>query len=152
MSKRGEIVNNTIHETQQIIDGERSGPPIAYLIGFRPIEVGEGYAAFILNTEKKHKNPMGTVHGGIFCDLADSAMGVAYMTLLEDGESFTTVELKINYLRPVWDAELVAKAKVVKKGQTIGLVECDVFDEQNRLVARASSTCMTLRGKAADGR
>ncbi|WP_060206754.1 PaaI family thioesterase [Sporosarcina koreensis] len=145
-------MNSAIRQIQQIINGKHSGPPIAYLIGFRPIEVSEGYTVFTLNTKEEHQNPMGTVHGGVFCDLADSAMGTAYMTLLEDGESFTTVELKINFLKPVRNTELVAKAKVVKKGQTIGLVECDVFDEKNSLVARASSTCMTLRGKTADGR
>ncbi|MGH7451606.1 MAG: PaaI family thioesterase [bacterium] len=76
----------------------------------------------------------------------------AYASTLDEGESFTTLELKINFLKPIWQAKLRAVGKVVKRGRTIGLVECDVIDEQNNLVARASSTCMTLRGEMAQGR
>ena len=100
----------------------------------------------------EHANPMGTLHGGVFCDLADAAMGMAYASTLEDGESFTTLELKINFLRPVWNAALTADGRVVQAGRSVGLTECDVTDERGRLVARASSTCMTLRGEQADGR
>jgi uncharacterized protein (TIGR00369 family) len=79
-------------------------------------------------------------------------MGLAYASLLQDDESFTTLELKINFLKPIWLAKLRAVGKVVRMGRTIGLVECDVLDDQGALVARASSTCMTLRGEAARGR
>ena len=90
--------------------------------------------------------------GGVLCDVADYAMGFAYASTLEEGETFTTLELKINFLKPVWNAHRRAVGRVVKKGRTIGLVECDVTDEKQSLVARASSTCMTLRGKEARGR
>ena len=76
----------------------------------------------------------------------------AYAASLAGGETFTTLELKINFLKPVWTGKLVAVGRVVKGGRTVGLVECDVTDEQGRLVARASSTCLTLRGEAAVGR
>jgi uncharacterized protein (TIGR00369 family) len=79
-------------------------------------------------------------------------MGMAYAASLEEGESFTTLELKINFLRPVWAGRLIATGRIVKDGQTVGLVECDIHDDQDRLVARASSTCMTLRGARATGR
>jgi uncharacterized protein (TIGR00369 family) len=79
-------------------------------------------------------------------------MGLAYRTTLAEHESFTTLELKINFLRPVWKAKLRAKARMVRAGKIVGLVECDVVDEQERLVARASSTCLTLRGELAEGR
>jgi uncharacterized protein (TIGR00369 family) len=79
------------------------------------------------------------------CTLADSAMGLAYASTLEDGESFTTLELKINFLRPMWTGLLVAEGVVVQRGKTIGLAECSVTDENGRLIAKASSTCMTLR-------
>jgi uncharacterized protein (TIGR00369 family) len=79
-------------------------------------------------------------------------MGAAYRNTLADGESFTTLELKINFLRPVWNARLRAEARLVRAGRVVGLIECDIFDEQRRLVARASSTCMTLRGERAVGR
>jgi uncharacterized protein (TIGR00369 family) len=95
---------------------------------------------------------MGTLHGGILCDIADAAMGVAFASDLADGETFTTLELKINFLKPVWTARLNAVARVVKRGKTVGLVECDVVDQTGSLVARASSTCLTLAGKKAEGR
>jgi uncharacterized protein (TIGR00369 family) len=95
---------------------------------------------------------MGTLHGGILCDVADAAMGTAVATTLEQGESFTTLELKINFLKPVWNAKLMATGKVVRRGRVICLAECDVTDEKGSLVARASSTCMILKGEHAAGR
>src|SRR5207253_10104272 len=90
-----------------------------------------------------HANPMGTLHGGVLCDIADAAMGIAYSANLAEGESFTTLELKINFLKPVWKARLLATGRVVKQGRTVGLVECDITEEKGNLVARASSTCMS---------
>jgi uncharacterized protein (TIGR00369 family) len=95
---------------------------------------------------------MGTLHGGVLCDLADAAMGVAYRSTLAEGETFTAIDLKINFLQPVWNAKLRAEARVVRGGKVVGLVECDILDERRRLVARASSTCMTLQGRLAEGR
>jgi uncharacterized protein (TIGR00369 family) len=95
---------------------------------------------------------MGTLHGGILCDVADAAMGVAYASTLGEGETFTTLEMRINFLKPVWNAKLVAVGRIVKQGRTVGMAECDVTDEKGALVARASSTCMTLRGEMAKGR
>jgi uncharacterized protein (TIGR00369 family) len=79
-------------------------------------------------------------------------MGMAYASTLEEDETFTTLELKINFLKPVREGRLMATGRVVKGGRTVGLVECDVLDDKERLVARASSTCMTLRGAQAAGR
>jgi uncharacterized protein (TIGR00369 family) len=95
---------------------------------------------------------MGTLHGGVLCDISDAAMGMAYASMLKEGESFTTLELKINFLKPIWKAKLRAEGSVVSGGKTVGLVMCDVFDEQGRLIARATSTCMTLRGEQTNGR
>jgi uncharacterized protein (TIGR00369 family) len=101
---------------------------------------------------ERHSNPMGTLHGGILCDIADAAMGLAHASLLGEGESFTTLELKMNFLRPVWNATLTAVGEVVKAGATVSLVECTITDEKNRMIARGSSTCLTLRGDRAHGR
>jgi uncharacterized protein (TIGR00369 family) len=92
------------------------------------------------------------LHGGVLCDIADAAMGMAYAAGLARGETFTTLELKINFMKPVWRSHLRAVAKVVKRGRTVGLIECDVLDDKGSLVARASSTCLTLRGEGAQGR
>ena len=138
--------------TKAMINGEAPPAPVAKLIGFNIVDVKPGEAVFELQATQTHANPMGTLHGGILCDIADAAMGIAYASNLADGESFTTLELKINFFKPIWNAHLTATARVVKQGRTVGMVECDVIDEQGSLVARASSTCMTLRGEQARGR
>jgi uncharacterized protein (TIGR00369 family) len=109
-------------------------------------------AVFEFVADERYANPIGTLHGGVLCDIADAAMGFAYNSALAADESFTTLELKINFLRPVWNATLRAKARVVHACRVVGYVECEVVDEQQRLVARASSTCLTLRGQLAEGR
>src|SRR5437870_11265109 len=129
-----------------------AGAPVAKLIGFRPTSVEDGKAVFELEAGPQHANPMGTLHGGVLCDVADAAMGMAYASTLGEGETFTTLELKINFLKPVWQARLHAIGCVVTRGRTLGLVECDVLDTHEALVARATSTCMTLRGDQARGR
>ena len=132
--------------------GEAAPPPIATLIGFTLTEVDPGRAVVAFAAGPRHLNPMGTLHGGVLCDIADAAMGMAYAASLDEGETFTTLELKINFLKPVRAGRLVATGRLVKGGHTVGLLECDVVDDKERLVARASSTCMTLRGEQAVGR
>lgn len=132
--------------------GEIPPPPIADLIGFSLTDVEPGRAVVTLEAGPRHLNPMGTLHGGVLCDVADAAMGIAYAGTLDEGETFTTLELKINFLKPVRAGRLVATSRLVKGGHTVGLLECDVVDDKDRLVARASSTCMTLRGEQAVGR
>jgi uncharacterized protein (TIGR00369 family) len=131
-----------------MVRGEMPLPPVAKLIGFRVTSIDAGQAIVELEADERHANPMGTLHGGVLCDIADAAMGIAYATTLEEGESFTTLELKINYLKPVWKANLRAVGKVTKRGRTVGLVECDVIDEDQNLVAvwfRGKSESRTCR-------
>jgi len=127
-------------------------PPVADLIGFDIAEAGEGRAVITLQAGPQHHNPMGTLHGGILGDIADAAMGIAFASTLAAGESFTTVELKINYLRPVREARLRAEGRVLQRGRTIGYVECEVTDENGKLIAKSNSTCLVLRGVQASGR
>jgi len=145
-------VTRLIDRFNAMVRGDGPGAPVGRLIGFRPTSIESGKAVFELEAGPQHANPMGTLHGGIVCDVADAAMGTAYASTLGEGESFTTLELKINFLRPFWSGRLVATAHTVKAGRTIGLVECDVSDDEGRLVARAMSTCMTLRGDSSEGR
>ncbi|MGA2419579.1 MAG: PaaI family thioesterase [Candidatus Acidiferrum sp.] len=126
--------------------------PIARLIGFVAHHIAGGHAIVTLAAGPQHANPMGTLHGGVLCDIADAAMGMAFASTLADGESFTTVELKINFFRPVWNAQLKAEAKVIRRGSKIGYIECEVTDESARLVAKSASTCMVLAGEHAKGR
>jgi uncharacterized protein (TIGR00369 family) len=141
-----------LDHSEAIIRGDAPPPPIARLIGFDLISVRPGEGVVELQATEAHANPMGTLHGGVLCDIADIAMGVAYSSNLDEGESFTTLELKINFLRPVWKARLIAVGRVVKQGRTVGMVECDITDDKGSLVARATSTCMTLRREQARGR
>ena len=137
---------------RMMLRGEQPPPPIATLLGFTLASVDPGEAAIELEADERLANPMGTLHGGVLCDIADAAMGMAWASTLGEGETFTTLELKINFLRPVWTGKLRAVGRLVKGGRSVGLVECDVTDAQDRLIARASSTCMTLRGAQAEGR
>ena len=130
---------------QKLLRGEQSPPPIARLLGFVPKSIEPGRAIFEMEVDERHHNPIGTLHGGIYCDLADAAMGYAYAATLAEGETFTTVGLKINFFRPVRQGRLTAEARVVKAGSTLGYVECDLKDDAGKLVAKAASTCMKLR-------
>ncbi|MFO0841073.1 MAG: PaaI family thioesterase [Gemmataceae bacterium] len=128
---------------RKVLAGEGSAP-ILQLLGIRPKAIEPGHAIFEMDVDERHHNPLGTLHGGIYCDLADVAMGIAYAASLPDGETFTTIELKVNYLRAVVKGRLAAEARLVKGGRTVGYLECDVTDEQGRLAARVASTCLRL--------
>jgi len=139
-----------LHYCQKMVAGEVPGPPVAQLIGMKLTAVRPGRVVIELEAGQRHASPLGTVHGGILCAIADAAMGLAYATTLNVGETFATVELKVNFLRPVWQDRLRAEGKVVSCGRNLGLVECDVTDQGQRLIARCLSTCMTLKGEEAE--
>ena len=147
MSAQGIPLKSDFRERARVND-----IPVARLIGFETKEIADGRATVTLAAGQQHANPMGTLHGGILCDIADAAMGMAFASTLVPEESFTTVELKINFFRPIWQAQLKAEGTVVQRGRTVGYVECDITDEENRLVAKAASTCMVLRGQKSAGR
>jgi uncharacterized protein (TIGR00369 family) len=127
-------------------------PPIARLIGFDLTAIELGRSVMEFEAGERHANPMGTLHGGVICDVADAAMGTAFATTLEDDESFTTLDLNAKYFKPIWKAKLRATARVTKRTRTLGLIECEVEDEKGSLVAKVFSTCMVLRGEDARGR
>ena len=138
---------------EQVADGTAPTTALASTLGLRPLSFGEGTAVFTMDTDPAlHGNVMGTLHGGVLATIADSAMGFAFATTLAAEESFATLEMKISFLRPVWQATLTASAVVVQRGKTTGLVECRVTDERDRLIAHATSTCLVLRGSQAEGR
>jgi uncharacterized protein (TIGR00369 family) len=141
-----------LEELEALVRGTAPPPPIALLIGFTMTDVALGHSAFEMHAERRHANPMGTLHGGVVADLSDAAMGTAMATTLEDEESFTTLDLNVKFFKPVWDAKLRATATVVKRTRTLGLIECDVEDDTGSLIARVNSTCMVLRGDDAKGR
>ncbi len=145
---------------KEYLEGWREGriePGVARLVGIRLLEAGAGEARLEMEAGPQHHNPMGTVHGGILCDLADAAMGMAMASLLEEGESFGTLELQMNYLRPVRQGRLEASARLVRRGRTTGYLECEVLDAKGQLVLRGSSCCViksageTTEGRLLDG-
>ncbi len=127
-------------------------PPIARLIGFAPTHVERGHVVMEMDASERHANPMGTLHGGVLCDLSDAAMGYAMATTLEEKESFTSLDLTVKFFKPIWNAHLKATARVTKRTRQLGLIECDIEDEKGSLVAKVFSTCMVLRGDEARGR
>jgi uncharacterized protein (TIGR00369 family) len=150
---KGELsMSAMLDRVRKMIESGKPIMPIAKLLGFSIRSVDLGQAVIEIDMTEHHVNTMGTLHGGVLCTIADTAMGVAFATMLEEGEALTTLELKINYLKPVWKGKLLALGKVVKKGKTTGLVECDILDEHGQLIARASSTYMAISGEQAKNR
>jgi uncharacterized protein (TIGR00369 family) len=137
---------------EAIVRGDVEPPPIAKLVGLEAVSVDVGRSVFELQAEPRHANPMGTLHGGVIGDLTDLAIGAAMATSLEDDETFTSLDLTLKFLKPVWKTRLRATAQLVKRTRTTGLLECEVTDESGSLVARAYSTCIVLRGEDAKGR
>lgn len=123
-----------------------SPPPIAQLIGFELETVEQGHAVALLDAGPQHETPMGTVHGGILCDLADAAMGMAFASTLAFDASFATINLTINFLRPFWSGRLRADANVVTRGKSVGYIECEILNQDGKPVAKVSSTCLVLPG------
>src|SRR5438046_10748706 len=131
--------------THPLVEKTRAArSPIAELIGFEAEEISGGRAVATLQAGARHANPMGTLHGGVLCDLSDAAMGMAFVTTLAPDESFTTMTLSIDFFRPVWQTLLRAEARVVNRGKTVGYVECDVTDEDGKSDATAASTVIVL--------
>ena len=128
-------------------------PAIAKTLGFRLIEVGPGTATMELMADTEvHANPMGTIHGGVLCDIADAAIGTAHAASLEHSESFTSIDMQINFFRPIWNGRIRAVAKPVNVGRQISRYVCDILRDDDKLVAQVTSTVMTLRGDQASGR
>ncbi len=118
--------------------------PISRLVGFR-VEPGDGPVATVsIHCTPSHHNPMGRVHGGLVAALADAAMGIAFGRTLFDGEDFSTIEMKVNFIRPVSVGLITANARVVERGLRIGFVECSIVNEKNKLVATSTCTCTVV--------
>jgi uncharacterized protein (TIGR00369 family) len=113
-------------------------------LGARITEAAPGRVVLELETGPQHRHGGGVVQGGVITQIADAAMGMSLGTLQEDGLWNTTIELKINFLRPVTEGRLRAIGRVVEMKQTLFFSEADVVDDRGRLIARASSTCMPV--------
>lgn len=130
---------------EKLMEKKLSRPPIAELIGFKITKFSEGKCEIELDASSKHHNPMGTLHGGVMCDIADAAMGLAFYSTLKENELFTTINLQINFLKQVIEDKITAIATCIQRGRSIGFLECDLINSQNVLVAKASCSCKVLR-------
>jgi uncharacterized protein (TIGR00369 family) len=137
-----------------IRDGHIPPPPIATLLGFELDEVEEGRAVFAVTPEEMHYNPIGVVHGGLAATLLDSATGCAVQSTLEPGVLYTTLEVKVNFARPMTrdTGRVLCEATVVHRGRTVATAEGRVVAEATgKLLAHGTATCllMSANGRAA---
>jgi uncharacterized protein (TIGR00369 family) len=129
-----------------MIDGEVPGPPIANLLSMSLVSVAPGEAVFTLTPDESMFNPIGAVHGGVVCTLLDSALGCALHTMLPAGRGYTSVEIKVSYLKAVRASSglLTATGTVVRSGSRVGFTEGVVTDGSGAVVATASSTLLVF--------
>lgn len=150
-----EVLSDTETRERQLNQLRATDPammPLGHTLGFRTERVSAGEAVVVLPSERHLNNLFGYMHGGAIFAIADTAIGLAYVASLDAGRTGTTVESKINFLRPVLSGELQAFAKCVNQGKSLSFYECDVRDDRDRLIARVSATMMTLDDRRSGGR
>lgn len=132
---------------QKILSGELPRPPLASLMGFNLTEVSEGAAVFVVEPAEYHYNPIGVVHGGLAATLLDSAMGCAVHSTLPAGASYTTLEIKVNYIRAmtVETGPVRCEAKVIHVGGRTATAEARLLDREGKLYAHGTTTCIIFR-------
>lgn len=135
-----------IEYLRRMIRGELPGPPIASHVAMELKSVDAGTATFIATPDESHYNPIGAIHGGFVCTLLDSALGCAAHTLLPAGTGYTSIEIKVNYLRPVspTSGPLTCVGRVTKPGRRVTFAEGEVTDAAGRVVATASGSLLVF--------
>jgi len=129
-----------------IVEGRLPGPPIARALGFRMDAVEPGKVVFVYEPVLDHYNPLGSIHGGIAATLLDSAMGCCVHTMLKAGTGYTTVEIKINYVRAMTHqtGPVRAEGKVINVGSRIATSEGRLVDGAGKLLAHGTTTCLVF--------
>ena len=132
---------------QKVVAGELPRPPIADLMNFDLVEVSDGFAVFTVEPAEYHYNPIGVVHGGLAATLLDSAMGCAVHTTLPPGVVYTTLEVKVNFVRALtMQTGLVrCEAKVIHTGARTATAEARLIDTSGKLYAHGTTTCLVIR-------
>jgi len=131
---------------QQMADGAIPPPPIAMLMGFRIVEVSPGRAVFACTPDESHYNPIGLVHGGLLCTLADTVIGCAVSSTLEAGVGYTSIDVQVSFLRPVTvrTGELLATGLVTKPGRRVAFARAEIAAPDGRMVATATGSCLII--------
>ena len=132
---------------QGMVDGTIDHPPISLLVDFTLVEVEEGRAVFRFEPAEFHLNPFAAVHGGVTAGVIDAATACAVQSMLPAGVSFTSIDIKVNYLKPATldSGPLTCKGRVVHVGQRLAIAEAKITDKEGRLYAFGVSTCMIFR-------
>jgi len=132
---------------QRIVAGELPPPPIAALLKFELAELSEGHAVFAVEPAEYHYNPIGVVHGGLAATLLDSAMGCAVHSALPAGAGYTSLEIKVNFVRPLTaeTGRVRCEAKLIHLGGRTATAEGRVVDEAGKLYAHGTTTCLIFR-------
>jgi uncharacterized protein (TIGR00369 family) len=131
---------------QAVASGDLPAPPIAKLMNFEFLEVEKGQVIFGVQPAEYHYNPLGAVHGGLPATLVDSATTCAVLSTAPIGVNFTTVELHINYIRPITTKTgyLRCIGKVIHAGRRMATAEAKLVDERSKLYAHATTTCLAV--------
>ena len=142
------VAQSGLELMQLMVAGKLPPPPIAKTLGFRLAEVGPGHARFDCVPAEFHYNPIGIVHAGLALTLMDSAMGVAFVTTLEQPVGWTTLEVKANFTRAltVETGVIRCTGSVIHSGRRVATTEARIEDAQGRLCAHGTSTIMVLAG------
>lgn len=135
-----------LEHLRAIRDGALPPPPIASHFSFRIIDVEPGDVTFTCVPDESAYNPIGLVHGGLVCTLLDSVVGCAVQSTLAAGVGYTSIELKVSYLRPVRhdSGELRARGRVTKPGRRVAFAEGDVRDAAGKVIAAATGSCLVI--------
>lgn len=134
---------------RQLMTGEREPSGMARLMNMRLVEVEEGRAVFAVEPDERHYNGLGIAHGGLAATLLDSALGCAINTLMPAGRVFTTLEMKLNYVRPMRreTGEVRCEADVLHAGSRVATAEGRIIDASGKLYAHGTATCMLFRAR-----
>ena len=129
-----------------MVRGELPGPPIMATLGIDGIEVEEGRVVFAVEPAEYHYNPIGVVHGGVASTLCDSAMACAVHSTLPSGVGYTTLELKVNFVRPLTrdTGRVTCEGRTIHVGGRVATAEAHIRDADGKLYAHATSTCMVM--------
>jgi uncharacterized protein (TIGR00369 family) len=139
---------------QAMIDGKFPRPPISHVLNFELTEIGEGRATFSGEPAEYHYNPIGSVHGGLAATLLDSALGCAIQTTLPAGVWYTTLELHVNFVRPLTaqTGRVFCHAEAIHVGRTVGTAQARLVDEMGKLYAHGTATCVIFRDQNENGK
>jgi uncharacterized protein (TIGR00369 family) len=132
---------------RKLAAGELPSSGMTRLMNFKLVEVSEGHAVFTITPDERHYNGLGIAHGGLAATLLDSATGCAINTMMPAGRIFTTLEMKINYVRPLTreTGEVRCEARVIHVGGRVATAKGQIVDREGKLYAHGTATCMLFR-------